>query len=256
MMIDNFYVYLYLDQDNIPFYVGKGHGKRWKISQHMGNHISNLFLKRKILKVGPENIIVKFLFTNLPEDLAFEQEEYWISYYGRRDLGKGTLCNLTDGGEGDSGKIVSEVTRRKISKANKGLLIGEKNPMFGKKHTEQTRQQMHMHSFTKGKPRSKEIKEKISLTEKGRVIPEKQKRKISKTLKGYKHTEETKRKMGLSHKLFSRLQEIEIYKLYTNNKMSLRKLRIMFNCSQNAIRNVIKSYGVLRPYDRRAKNYS
>lgn len=47
-------------------------------------------------------------------------ERYLISFYGRRDLGLGILCNLTDGGEGAPGKIVSEETRKKMSSKRKG----------------------------------------------------------------------------------------------------------------------------------------
>jgi hypothetical protein len=29
-----FYVYVYLDQNNVPFYIGKGFGDRFKIQSH------------------------------------------------------------------------------------------------------------------------------------------------------------------------------------------------------------------------------
>ena len=48
---------------------------------------------------------------------AYEKEKFWISFYGRSDLGKGSLCNFTDGGEGNSN--LTKETRKKISESNK-----------------------------------------------------------------------------------------------------------------------------------------
>ena len=41
-------------------------------------------------------------------------------------------------GDGNRGKIRSEITRKKLSKANKGLLAGEKNPNYGKHPSKET----------------------------------------------------------------------------------------------------------------------
>ena len=49
----------------------------------------------------------------MSEGDAFEAERFLISYYGRVDLGTGSLRNLTDGGDGASGAIRSEETKRK-----------------------------------------------------------------------------------------------------------------------------------------------
>ena len=43
-----------------------------------------------------------------------------IKYYGRRDLGEGTLVNLTDGGEGAKNVVVSAKARANMSAASKG----------------------------------------------------------------------------------------------------------------------------------------
>jgi hypothetical protein len=54
------------------------------------------------------------------EDLTWEEacikEIEFISLYGRKDLGKGTLVNLTDGGEGQFGRKDSIETKIKKSK--------------------------------------------------------------------------------------------------------------------------------------------
>lgn len=87
--------------------------------------------------------------SNVYEDMK-ELEIFLISLYGRRDLGKGALVNLTDGGDGNFGWIMPKEVRDKISKSHIGMKVpykkrphidtkGEKNPFYGKTHTEETR---------------------------------------------------------------------------------------------------------------------
>jgi hypothetical protein len=47
--------------------------------------------------------IVSIFKENLSEEEAFKLERELIEYWGRRDIKTGILCNLTDGGEGNSG---------------------------------------------------------------------------------------------------------------------------------------------------------
>ncbi|MCK4822666.1 hypothetical protein KA005_43285, partial [bacterium] len=150
--MDNFYVYVYLDQDNIPFYVGKGKNIRYNIIKHL--YGSNQFLIRKIKKVGVKNVKIMFPLKNVDEADAFAYEELFIGIVGRRDLGLGPLCNLTDGGEGCSGAIgywkgkhLSEETRQKMRDSHKGKSGSNKGRKFG--------------------PPSEEIKRKISEGNKG-----------------------------------------------------------------------------------------
>ena len=81
------------------------------------------------------------------------------------------------------GKHRSEETRKKISEANKGKLIGENHPMYGK----------HFHH-------SKEAKKKISEAGKGREPWNKGKTGPEPWNKGKKASEETRKKMSESHK--------------------------------------------------------
>ena len=101
-----FYTYLWLREDGTPYYAGKGKGKRaWR-------------------KGSPpaERVVV---YPAASEDDAFETEVALIWYYGRKDLGLGFLRNYTNGGEGQSGRPVSEDTRAKIGNANKGRPVSE-----------------------------------------------------------------------------------------------------------------------------------
>ena len=134
----DYFVYMYLDLDNIPFYVGKGKDYRYYVGCHLGKACANKLLKNKIRKVGEDNVKIYFLYKNLTEEEAFKYERYYISVFGRRDLKEGTLCNLTDGGEGYGRRIVSKETRKRMSESSKG----EKNPMYGKKMSEESRKKM------------------------------------------------------------------------------------------------------------------
>jgi len=105
--MNNYYTYAYLREDRTPYYIGKGKGDRIVSTQ------------RSIHKPTNKNKII-FLKQNLTEEEAFKHEIYMIAVFGRKDLGTGILRNMTNGGEGVSGYIVSEETRRKRSEANKG----------------------------------------------------------------------------------------------------------------------------------------
>lgn len=104
-----FYVYVYRDPRplklNQPVYVGKGSGDRdlshWSKGSHnkpFQDFISHL--KQRGLTAIPERVLV-----TEDEVEAFTKEIELIALYGRRNLGTGTLFNLTDGGEGGSGTI-------------------------------------------------------------------------------------------------------------------------------------------------------
>lgn len=102
-MIENkFYVYAYLRKDNeSPYYIGKGCGDRAYSKEHRV-HV-------------PENSRIIFLEENLYEKDAFAKEKEYIAFYGRRDLGTGTLHNMTDGGEGVSGRVITQEERDRCS---------------------------------------------------------------------------------------------------------------------------------------------
>lgn len=136
-----YYTYAYLRKDRTPYYIGKGKGKR-------------AFSSNRTLNKPKDKSRIIFLKQNLTEQEAFEHEEYMIAVLGRKDLVTGILRNKTDGGEGISGVIRSEETKRKLSIAHKG------------------------------KPRSKETKRKLSEFHIGKTLSEETKRKMSEAKKG------------------------------------------------------------------------
>ena len=75
-----------------------------------------------IKKYGWENFIHEILEANIDTlEQANEREQYWIAYY--HTWIQDPLCNgynLTKGGDGTSGHVVSQETRLKLSAAHKG----------------------------------------------------------------------------------------------------------------------------------------
>jgi hypothetical protein len=156
-----FYTYAYLREDRTPYYIGKGKGRR-------------AFRKEKTIPRPPEDRIL-FLKTGLTEKEAFRHECYMIAVFGRKNNGTGILRNLTDGGEGHSGHIPTEETRKKIGDAHRGR---KRPPEVCEK----------IRRAKLGHPTSEETRRKISEGKKGKgCIPcsEEKKKKISEANKGH-----------------------------------------------------------------------
>lgn len=90
---------------------------------------------------------VEILTTKLTKEEACELETILIKWYGRRDLEKGTLVNLTDGGESTYGRVMEDWQKQLLSKRNKVLYKGESNPNYGNKWS--NAQKKHMSKLKK-----------------------------------------------------------------------------------------------------------
>jgi hypothetical protein len=189
---NRFYTYAYLREDRTPYYVGKGIGKR--------------IIKRfkKDIKPPKDKSRIIFLKQNLTEEEAFKHEIYMIAVFGRKDLGTGILRNMTNGGDGASGRITTEETKKKIGAAQKG----DKNHNYGKSPSEETRKKLSQAS--KNRIISEETREKLRQASKNKLHSDETKKKISESKKGkipwnkgkkFKNciSEDTKRKMRESH---------------------------------------------------------
>lgn len=118
-----FYVYLYRDprpaKRLAPLYVGKGKAanRRAEIHWRKGayNPILNaIFQKLKALELEP---IIEIVGWFAEPEAAYACEAALVKRLGRRDLRTGSLCNLTDGGEGS--RDTSGSTGRKVSATKK-----------------------------------------------------------------------------------------------------------------------------------------
>lgn len=118
------YLYRHIRLDkNVPFYIGVGNDVDGSYKRANTLFNRNIFWERIISKTKYE---VEIILDNLLESEAYEKEVEFIKLYGRRDIGVGSLCNLTDGGEGRRNVIVSDETRAKISKSNRGRPASKK----------------------------------------------------------------------------------------------------------------------------------
>ena len=192
-----YYVYAYLrNKDSktakagTPYYIGKGSNTRaW--DKHLYHNV-------------PSDTFILIISENLTELWAFALERRLIRWYGRKNNGTGILNNLTDGGEGSSGAIRSNETRKLLSDQKIGRKRGPlsdtikskislKNKGVKKSASHVEKMKLHRHSA--------ETRQKIS--EKGRArgpVSEETGAKISAALKGKRHSEETKIKMKIKAK--------------------------------------------------------
>jgi len=184
-----YYVYIYLDPrklgtyvygdysfDYEPIYVGKGKRKR---AYYFEDH--NKFLKAKLAKFGKP--IIKIIAQKLPETKSFELEIGLIALIGRKDQGKGPLCNLTDGGEGNGGRVWSEESKQKMRRPKseehkKKISESRKGRKQAKEHTAK------IALANTGKTRSKEIRKKMSISQRGKVLSEEHCKQMSMSRKG------------------------------------------------------------------------
>ena len=118
--------------DGVIFYIGIGDKLR-----PYKSYGRNKYWHNTVKKYGYE---IRILVDNLTWKKACELEMLMISFYGRKDLGLGNLVNMTDGGEGTLGSIISNETRKKIGlKTKERISNGWVNPMKNKKHTEEVK---------------------------------------------------------------------------------------------------------------------
>jgi hypothetical protein len=168
---------------NEIFYIGIGSEKRRAYSKYKRSQ----FWHNIVNKVG---YTVEILYENIDWEKACEIEKDLIKKYGRKDLKQGRLINMTDGGDGRFGSIVSEETKKKMSKSH----IGKIARPVGFKVSEETKEKIKEHiriygSANKGRITSDETKEKIKESLIGRPG----------TWIGKKHTENSIERMRNSH---------------------------------------------------------
>lgn len=155
-MIDCHYVYIHKTATTGEvFYVGKGTkftGKGYARGFEIKRR--SKFWESVASKYG---VVVEIVSDFDDEVRAFDLERELISIHGRRDIGTGTLVNMTNGGEGMSGHRQSKETIEKKRKSMIGKhtpdhvrkkisdsLSGERHPFYGKSRSEETRRRQSM----------------------------------------------------------------------------------------------------------------
>ena len=145
------YVYRHIRLDkNQPFYIGIGSDENYYRSNSKSDR--NTYWKRIVAKTDYD---IDIILDDLTWEDACEKEKEFIKLYGRFQFG-GLLCNMTDGGEGGLGVVVSEETREKKREISKNIGI------------------------------SAETREKMAAKLRGRPLPEWQKKLLSDAAKNRK----------------------------------------------------------------------
>lgn len=202
-MQSHFFVYVYLNPEKVgsfqydnlhfdyePFYVGKGKGnrdtKRLERVRKNNKIREKSFLINKLKSLHRKNLspIHIRVYDKLTEEEAFTKEKFLIEIIGRRDLKLGPLVNLTNGGDGVSGRIFSADEKSRISERmkqnnpcslknmsideiivknrksglttkQKGLLKGSNHPLFNIGHSQIVKEKIKQnHADCSGKNNS------------------------------------------------------------------------------------------------------
>jgi hypothetical protein len=126
------YVYRHIRHDkNEPFYIG--------IGKDSSDNYKRAYAKSKTKRssfwhnIAKNGYDVDILIDGISFNEACEKEKEFILLYGRADIGTGTLCNLTIGGEnppcfiGDKNPMKRSDVREKVSKSRIGVKLTEQH---------------------------------------------------------------------------------------------------------------------------------
>ena len=125
--MNKFYVYALIDpRTSQPFYIGKGCGGRAQSHLNLRTTPRKGDRKRhKIQRIREDGFepTISYLFVDLEESEAFNQEELEIRRYGRKDLDPGGILmnySLDSRPPNRTGRLHSDITKAKMSAAAKG----------------------------------------------------------------------------------------------------------------------------------------
>ena len=181
-------IYYHFNIKNGKRYVGKtikSPDKRWREHQNEAKNGSDYAFHRAIRKYGAENFISRVVEDNVPESQLKDRESHYIDLWNT--MGSYGY-NMTKGGDGGTH---SEESKKRRSEA----VMGEKNPFFGRKHSEETKELLRILNTGEGngffgRKHTDESKKKISDSKKGKPLSKEHREK----LKLRRSTEESNRK--------------------------------------------------------------
>lgn len=196
-------VYVHTNKVNGKKYVGitcREPEVRW---QNGKAYKHNVYFTNAIQKYGWENFKHEVLLTNETLEFANKVEKCLIKAY-KCKIPNG--YNMTDGGDGTPGHILSDESKQKMSKSLKERYKnGLKAWNCGLPATEKQRERLRNASLNR--VFSEETRKKLSEARKGKKpgnagkpLSKETKEKISKSLKGHITTDETREKIGRANK--------------------------------------------------------
>jgi len=146
-----FFVYSIFNKLNGKIYIGKTNDpeRRWRRHRRTAKDDDNydkFYIHRAIAKYGVNNFTFTAFQTFEKEEDCNAAEIYWIKFFNCRDSKFG--YNLTNGGEGCSGRVFSEETIEKM-----------RQKALGRKHTPETLEKISGDNNHRSKLTSIQVKE-------------------------------------------------------------------------------------------------
>lgn len=245
-----YYCYVLRRENMKPFYVGIGKGRR--IREHA--YETRAYNRGKVQKCNGHKVAIINKLWSEGKDVdygiigfydtweeACEVEMELIDFIGTSYDDTGCLTNLTKGGEGAQGRVLTEEHKQAISEANSKpksresieKMIQTKQelgivPSFpddihqrpewinsirrGEDHHHYGMKGELSHNF--GRTHTEETKKKISESKRGQKMSKESKEKISQTMKGVPKTEETKERMSKAQLERSEVKSENLKKLW------------------------------------------
>jgi group I intron endonuclease len=230
-----YYIYTIFNHINGKIYVGQTNDPKTRWNNHIWTAFSKKEKKQKkqyyihkaIKKYGVDNFIFTIIQTLNNRAELNAAEKYWIKFFQSKNNEFG--YNLTDGGDGCEGRMVSQETRNKIGKASKGHIT-----------TEETRKKIS--KTLTGVPLSPERREKLSITNKGHLVSEETRQKIREKATGRKRSKELAQKYIGENNVRSKLTLINIKDIrYGYNILGYKLIFLskQFNISPRTIARVV-----------------
>lgn len=159
-------VYKYTNIINQKVYIGQTSQTLEQRAQKGENYKSCPNFYKAIQKYGWENFQSEVLEDNLTRQQAHDQEKYYISYYDSTNIDKGyNICLAWNELNQTSINIISDKAKLRYTDKTQ-------NPMYGKKHSNKSKQIMRDKKLSSNNPMfkkkmSQESKDKIALSHLG-----------------------------------------------------------------------------------------
>ncbi len=234
----DYYVYVLFRWNGLPFYVGRGRGRRitnhlWYAQSGRKTHCANII--REILRSGQKEFPKLKVAEGLSQAKARDYEIAWIAAIGR-EINGGLLVNLTDGGDGQCGYIPSLEARAKNGAAHRG-----------KKRSPQAK--ANIIAGLTGRTMLPQHKAKQAAARIGKSSTSETRAKVSTSLLGntrklgYQDTPETLEKKRRARMPQHRLSDEKAAEIRSGYKMFPEKITVIaerHGVSEDAIKSVLK----------------
>lgn len=219
-----YYLYRHIRLDkNEPFYIGIGtvntidenslcYSEYWR--RAFAKTSRNPYWRNIVAKTKYE---IEILYESYDLNHIKEKETEFIILHGRKDLGTGMLCNMTDGGDGINGYKHSEECKKRMGDKKRGTKLKNvrKGHKFSKEHGENV---------------SKALKGKYTGERHwhtGKKLTEYHRSRIIQANTGRKHTEEAKLKMRVPKNYIRTLEHRrKLSEAQINKSKNIKVIRI------------------------------